>query len=73
MMADDTTSGVGQRIRALRRERGVTLDELGRATGLDISFLSRVERGYRTATRVQMGLIAKALRVSARSLLSGDE
>jgi transcriptional regulator with XRE-family HTH domain len=42
-LVDDTTS-MGWRLRMLRTRRGLALVELAKATGLDISYLSRLER-----------------------------
>ncbi len=41
---------VGPRLRALRRERGITLADLAAATGVSESTLSRLESGRRRAT-----------------------
>jgi DNA-binding transcriptional regulator YiaG len=42
---DDEVVAVGSTIRALRTERGLSLRELSRRTGLSTGFLSMVERG----------------------------
>ncbi|MFF0496758.1 helix-turn-helix domain-containing protein [Nocardia aobensis] len=52
-MADDTDEvlgAVGPRLRALRRERGITLADLAASTGVSESTLSRLESGQRRAT-----------------------
>jgi ribosome-binding protein aMBF1 (putative translation factor) len=36
---------IGDRIRAIREEKGVSLDELSKLTGFDVTFLSRIEKG----------------------------
>nr|MDT0524741.1 helix-turn-helix transcriptional regulator [Streptomyces sp. DSM 41633] len=41
---------VGPRLRALRRERGITLARLAATTGISESTLSRLESGRRRAT-----------------------
>nr|MDT0663763.1 XRE family transcriptional regulator [Micromonospora sp. DSM 115978] len=41
---------VGPRLRALRRQRGATLPELSKATGISVSTLSRLESGQRRPT-----------------------
>ncbi|MDT0331496.1 helix-turn-helix domain-containing protein [Nocardiopsis lambiniae] len=46
----DVLDVVGPRLRALRRERGVTLADLAEATGVSESTLSRLESGRRRAT-----------------------
>ena len=50
MTANDVLAAVGPRLRALRRERGVTLAALSEATGVSVSTLSRLESGQRKAT-----------------------
>src|SRR3954451_4642718 len=44
---DRVLLGVGPRLRALRRERDITLAELAAATGISVSTLSRLESGQR--------------------------
>ncbi|MFI6866015.1 helix-turn-helix domain-containing protein [Nocardia sp. NPDC050406] len=47
---DDVLDAVGPRLRALRRERGLTLADLAATTGVSESTLSRLESGQRRAT-----------------------
>ncbi|MFI6291277.1 helix-turn-helix domain-containing protein [Nonomuraea sp. NPDC050790] len=47
---DDVLDAVGPRLRALRRERGLTLSDLAATTGVSESTLSRLESGQRRAT-----------------------
>ena len=47
---DDTLTGVGARLRALRLRRHVTLAELSASTGISVSTLSRLESGHRKPT-----------------------
>ncbi|WP_062987129.1 helix-turn-helix domain-containing protein [Nocardia anaemiae] len=47
---DDVLDAVGPRLRALRRERGITLADLATTTGVSESTLSRLESGQRRAT-----------------------
>lgn len=47
---DDVLAGVGPRLRALRRDHGLTLAALAAATGVSESTLSRLESGQRRAT-----------------------
>ena len=48
--AEDVLDLVGPRLRALRRERGITLSALAAVTGVSESTLSRLESGRRRAT-----------------------
>ncbi|MFB8003738.1 helix-turn-helix domain-containing protein [Nocardia sp. NPDC056000] len=47
---DEVLDAVGPRLRALRRERGITLAALAATTGVSESTLSRLESGQRRAT-----------------------
>ncbi|MEV8340087.1 helix-turn-helix domain-containing protein [Streptomyces niveus] len=48
--SEDVLDAVGPRLRALRRERGLTLADLATVTGVSESTLSRLESGRRRAT-----------------------
>ena len=48
--SEDALAFVGSRLRALRRERGITLADLATVTGVSESTLSRLESGQRRAT-----------------------
>ena len=54
---------IGGTIRRLRRERGLSLRDLGRATGFSISFLSLVERGRSSISLTSLHTVAIALEV----------
>ncbi|MEV8390391.1 MULTISPECIES: XRE family transcriptional regulator [unclassified Streptomyces] len=47
---EDVLGAVGPRLRALRRDRGITLADLAATTGVSESTLSRLESGQRRAT-----------------------
>ncbi|MER6936077.1 helix-turn-helix domain-containing protein [Streptomyces halstedii] len=47
---EDVLDAVGKRLRALRRDRGITLADLAATTGVSESTLSRLESGQRRAT-----------------------
>lgn len=52
---------IGPRLRAARRARGLTLDALVRLTGLDKSFLSRMERDLTSASVASLLKVCEAL------------
>ena len=56
----DVLTGVGRRLRDLRRERGTTLTQLAEATGISLSTLSRLEAGKRKPTLELLLPLAKA-------------
>src|SRR5690606_14247623 len=51
----------GDTIRALREQRGCTLEDLSQRTKRSRSYLSRVENAQRTSSRVSMHHIANAI------------
>ena len=57
---DDVLSAVGARLRAIRRDREVTLAALAEATGLTASTLSRLETGKLRPTLEQLLPLARA-------------
>lgn len=69
-MHEDVT--IGARLRALRRWRGMTLDQLAGQAGLSKSFLSRAERGQRALDRrSHISALASVLEVSESELVGG--
>jgi transcriptional regulator with XRE-family HTH domain len=63
---------VGERLRALRGWRGMTLAEVGGLAGVSAAYLSMVERGLRTVDRRStISALAAALRVSETDLTGG--
>ncbi len=45
--ASISTTGLGDKVRALRKEQGLSLEELGKALELSFTYLSEIERGER--------------------------
>ena len=62
----------GRRIRALREQRGMTQVELARALKLPQSNVSEMERGARGLTVHQALKLARALRVTTDTILTGN-
>lgn len=60
---------VGRRIRVIRAEQSLSLDQLARLTGISTPALSLIERGKRDARLTTLAKIAMALRVSLSTLL----
>lgn len=54
----------GGRIRALRKQKGMTLDQLSRLSGLSTPFLSQIERDLASPAVSSLANVAKALGVS---------
>ena len=60
---------IGQRLRALRKERGLTQDKLGELSGLSGKFIGEVERGQKSISIDSLYAVAVALRTPLRSLV----
>jgi transcriptional regulator with XRE-family HTH domain len=63
---------LGQRIRSVRIERGLSLREVGNAAGVSESFVSQVERGLASPSVLSLRRIAQALDVETAELLVAD-
>ena len=72
MVSDDKTLAqqFGSRVRALRKKRGMTQEQLAEATELSVNFISFVERGIKSPSLANMGRIAKALNVPVMDLFN---
>jgi transcriptional regulator with XRE-family HTH domain len=68
--ADTGAAVLGERVRQLRKARGLTLKDLGVAAGLSHGFLSQVERDRARPSMSTLGDIAAALGISAAALVS---
>jgi transcriptional regulator with XRE-family HTH domain len=66
---DDVLEAVGPRLRALRTERGLTLNTLSETTGVSVSTLSRLESGQRRPTLELLLPLARAYQVALDELV----
>ena len=64
---------LGERLRAERRRRGLTLEDLARASGVSRSMVSEVERGTRVPTVATLDRLATGLGTSIARLLRAEE
>ncbi|KQR91245.1 MULTISPECIES: helix-turn-helix domain-containing protein [Microbacterium] len=69
---DEVTVALGERIRAMRHARRLTLVELASASELSHPFLSQLERGLTRPSMGSLERIARALGTSQVELLSVD-
>src|SRR5512139_30819 len=60
---------VGQNVRRLRQERGVTLSDLAASAGISLAMLSRLEKGDVSPSLETLVALAEALGTGAASLL----
>lgn len=65
----DIDTLVRRRLRELRVQRGLTLQEVGERAGIDVSTLSRLESGKRRLALDHLPRLAQALSVSTDELL----
>jgi transcriptional regulator with XRE-family HTH domain len=61
---------VGERIRALRLAKGMTLQQVAAQTGLTASFLSQMERNLSGVTLSSLVSVSKALGVALREIVT---
>ncbi len=62
-MIDDPSSLVGERLRAVRNERGLTMRDLADASGLSVNTIGLIERGQTSPTVATLHKLATALGV----------
>ena len=62
---------MGQRIRRLRRQKGLTQEQLAELVELSPSFLGHIERGSRVASLETLMKLCTALEVTPNDLLGG--
>lgn len=60
---------IGFRIKALRRQKKMTVEALGNAVGVHKAHVSRLERGLKTPSIAMMAKLAKALETSMGDLV----
>lgn len=58
------------RIREIRKEKGLTIEELSERSGLSVSYTGRLENGERNLSVKNMNLLAHALEVEPQDLLA---
>lgn len=59
---------VGQRLRNIRRSRGLSLEAMASSTGLSIGFISQVERGLSSPSLRVLALLADTLQIGIGGL-----
>lgn len=60
---DEVTILVGQKIRSIRKDKGITADVLAKKTGLSKGYISKVENGHQSPTLLTLSKLARALDV----------
>lgn len=73
-MVEAVSSGrVGERVKDLRRERGLTLDMLAGRSGVSRAMISKLERGEKNPTLVVAAKLAEGLGVTLSRLAGAEE
>lgn len=67
------TNFIGERVYKIRKEIGLTLDELGERVGVSGAALSNIENGKRMPSRPLASALAQTLGVREEWLLEGEE
>ena len=68
-MKDNPKALFGQRLRQVRKERGLSQEALAHVAGLDRSYVGGVERGEYNISLLNICLLAEALEVEPHELL----
>ena len=63
---------MGRKIRDLRREKGITQEQLAMKLGISASFMGHIERGTRTASLETLVILCRVLQVSPAYLLEAS-
>lgn len=67
-MSDERIVALGQRIRELRKEQGISQEALAALAGIDRSYMGCVERGEKNVTVRSLFKIADALNLKPGEL-----
>jgi transcriptional regulator with XRE-family HTH domain len=73
-LVEEVSSGrLGERVRALRRERGWTLEVLAQRSGVSRAMISKLERGEKNPTLVVAAKVAEGLGKNLSELVGVEE
>lgn len=61
----------GEKVRSLRKERGMSQEKFAELCGLDRTYISGIERGTRNVSLKNIEAIAHALEISKSDLFKG--
>ena len=68
-----TPQAIGAAVRSLRQARGLTLEALADAAGMNVTYLSDIERGRSNPTIGKLGDLAMVLDISVSALVARAE
>lgn len=64
---------LGSHLRSLRKNIGLSQEDVADKAGIHVTYLSGIERGFRNPTVLNLRRLANALGVSIRDLFSFDQ
>lgn len=67
-MRDERLVAFGRRVRALRKEQGLSQEALAALADIDRSYIGHIERGEKNVTLTKIYQISNALSVDIRDL-----
>mgnify|MGYP001590633421 CR=1 FL=1 len=70
-MKSNIKTEIGMRIRTLRQEKGLTIEELAHSAGVHPNYLGEAERGKKNFSITTLEKLAKALEAPVSELFSG--
>jgi len=70
-MTNENLKYLGKRIRSIRKEQGLTQEELADIAGIDRSYIGSLERGERNITINVLCQVSRALKCDISNLTSG--
>jgi transcriptional regulator with XRE-family HTH domain len=69
-MKDPRIVAFGERVRQIRKEKGLSQEALADLAGIDRSYMGHIERGDQNITLTKIYQISEALKVPAKMLLA---
>jgi transcriptional regulator with XRE-family HTH domain len=72
-LEEDIRARFGRRLRELRRERGLSQEELAFRAGLHRTYVSSAERGERNVSLINIERLARALEIDMSDLFPPTE
>ena len=69
-MHKNVTKKFGSHVKQLRKEKGISQEQLANAAGIERSYMGAIERGERNPTLYKLVQIAQALKVTLPELFS---
>ena len=67
---DDLRAALGERVRELREQQGLSQEQLAERSTLDVTYISGIERGRRNPGLNSLNRLAKALKVALPALVT---